>query len=59
MGQAMRSLANNRSIVIQKAGKGSCAFTWDREEYTAEAEKRLGDRYAYRDIDFKEKKLQE
>ena len=37
--QAMRALANDRSIVIKKADKGSCVVVWDRNDYIAEAEK--------------------
>ena len=55
----MRSLANDRSIVIKKADKRCCAVVWDREDYVAEAEKQLGDKNVYKDIDFKEKMLQE
>ena len=36
--QAMRALANDRSIVIKKADKGSCVVVWDRIDYIAEAE---------------------
>ena len=32
---------------------------WDREDYIAEAEKQLGDKNVYKDIDLKEKILQE
>ena len=28
--QAIRALANNRSIVIKKPDKGSCVVVWDR-----------------------------
>ena len=35
----MRALANDRSIVIKKADKGSCVDVWDRNDYIAEAEK--------------------
>ena len=42
--QAMRSLANDRSIVIRKAYKGSCVVVCDRENYGAETKKQLGDR---------------
>ena len=55
----MRSLANDRSIIIKKADKGCCVVVWDREDYTAEAKKQLGDKNVYKDIDFKEKILQE
>ena len=36
--QVMRALANDRSIVIKKADKGSCVVVWDRIDYIAEAE---------------------
>lgn len=39
--------------------KGFCVAVWDREDYTMEAEKQLKDRVVYKDIDFKEKILQE
>ena len=55
----MRLLDNDRSIVIKKADKGSCVVVWDREDYIAEAEKQLGDKNVYKDIDLKEKILQE
>ena len=41
--QAMRSLVNDRSVVIKKADKGSCVVVWGREDYIAEAERQLGD----------------
>ena len=37
----MRSLADDRSIVIKKADKGSCIVVWDRNDYLREAEKQL------------------
>ena len=55
----MRSLANDRSIVIKKADKRCCAVVWDREDYIAEAEKQLGDKNVYKFIDFTEKILHE
>lgn len=39
--------------------KGFCVAVWDREDYAMEAEKQLKDRVVYKDIDFKEKILQE
>ena len=48
----MRSLANDRSIVIKKADKGSCVVMWDRENYIAEAEKQFSDKNVYRDVNF-------
>ena len=53
--QAMRKLANDRSIVIKKVDKGSCVVVWDRSDYIAEAEKQLSDQNVYRDVDFKDK----
>ena len=37
----MRSLVNDKSVVIKKAEKGSFTILWDHEYYIAEAEKRL------------------
>ena len=57
--QAMRALANDRSIVIKKADKGSCVVVWDRNDCIAEAEKRLSDENIYKDVNFKDKIWQE
>ena len=57
--QAMRSLADDRSIVIKKADKGSSVAVWDRYDYIAEAEKQLKDQNVYKDVDFTEKILQD
>ena len=53
--QAMRSLADDRSIVIKKADKGSSVVVWDRYDYIAEAEKQLKDQNVYKEVDFNEK----
>ena len=37
----MRSLADDRSLVIKKADKGSCIVVWDRNDNLTEAEKQL------------------
>ena len=37
--KAMRSLADDRSLVIKKADKGSCVVVWGRNDYLTEAEK--------------------
>ena len=34
---AMRGLAEDRSIIIKPADKGSCVVVWDRADYLAEA----------------------
>ena len=36
---AMRSLADDRSIVIKKADKGSFIFVWDRNDYVGERQR--------------------
>ena len=53
----MRSLADDRSIVIKKADKGSCIFVWDRNDYVRETEKQLEDQNVYRKVAFKDKTL--
>ena len=55
----MLSLADDRSIVIKKADKGSSVVVWDRRDYIAEAEKQLKDQNVYKDVDFTEKILQD
>ena len=48
--QCMRSLANDRSIVIKKADKGSCVVAWDHEDYIAGASKQLNDESDYKSV---------
>ena len=50
--QAVRSLANDRNIVIKKADKGSCLVIWDRLDYIMEAEKQLSDKTICKDVTF-------
>ena len=57
--KAMRSLADDRSIVIKKADKGSSVVVWDRNDYVMEAEKQLSDANVYKDVSFNEKMLQD
>ena len=56
---AIRSLADDRSIIIKKADKGSCVVVWDRNDYIAEAEKQLGDRNIYQDVNFSDRILRD
>ena len=56
--KAVRALANGRSI-IKKADKGSCMVVWDRNDDIAVAEKQLSDENIYKDVNFKDKILQE
>ena len=39
----MRSLADDRNLVIKKVDKGSCVVVSDRNDYLIEAEKQLSD----------------
>ena len=48
--RAIRSLADDRSIVIKKADKGLSVMVWDRNDYVLEAEKQLSDPSVYRDV---------
>ena len=54
---AMRGLAEDRSIVIKPADKGSCVVVWDRTDYLLEAEKHLSDSSTYKEVKFGDKKL--
>ena len=53
----MRSLADDRSIVIKKADKGSCVAVRDRFDYVKEAEKQLADDKVYDEITYNKKVL--
>ena len=57
--KAIRSLADDRSIVKKKAGKRSDVVVWERIEYIKEAERQLGDKGVYQKVNFKEKLLRE
>ena len=47
---ALRSLADDRSIIIKKADKGSCIVIWGWNVYLMEAEKRLSDKKSYQEV---------
>ena len=55
----MPALADDRSIVIRKADKGSTVVVGDRNDYILEAEKLLSDANVYKDAFFNENNLQE
>ena len=56
--KAMRGLAEDKTIIIKPADKGSCIVVWDREDYLAEGEKQLSDKATYCDVNrFGEKEL--
>ena len=57
--KCLRSLANDRSIVIKKAEKGSCVVVWDREDNKNEASKQIHDESVYKSVKFKDKILQD
>ena len=57
--QAIRSLAEDRSIVIKNADKGSCVVVWDRLDYLSEAEKQLDDKKIYNEVSFNDKILRD
>ena len=52
---AMRSLANDRNIIIKPADKWSSIVVWDRLDYLAEAEKQLNDSKTYKENQWSEK----
>ena len=51
----MRSLQNDRSVVIKPADKGSAVVVWDRNDYLKEAERQLSDEKTYEEIRITEK----
>ena len=55
--KAIRSLADDRNIVIKKAQKDSCVIIWDRNDYITEAEKQLSEKILYKEVCFNEKNL--
>ena len=55
----MRALADDRSIVIKKADKGSTVVVRNRNDYILKAVKQLSDANVYKDISFNEKILQD
>ena len=52
--EALRGLADDRSIVIKQADKGSCVVVWYRDDYIKEANKQLEYKTIYKEINFKE-----
>ena len=51
--KTIRSLADDRSIVIKKADKGFAVVVWEQNAYTKEDEKQLGDKSVYQKVNFK------
>ena len=52
--KALRHLANDRSIVIKVANKGSSVVVWDKDDYLQEASRQLQDTNIYKDVKFNE-----
>ena len=57
--KTIRSLADDRSIAIKKADKGSAVVVWDRVDYIKEAQKQLKDENVYKKVNFKDQQLSE
>ena len=55
--RAIRTLVDDRSIVIKKADKGSCRVVWDRADDLKEVEKELSDNNVYHKVQFKKQML--
>ena len=52
-------MANDKSIVIKKADKGSSIIIWNRLDYLKEVNKQLSNKNVYKEVEFKEKMLTE
>ena len=50
--KALRNLADDRSILIKGAGKGSSVVVWDRDDYLQEASRQLRDTNIYKDVKY-------
>ena len=50
--KAVRSLADNRSIVIKKTDKCACVVVWGRCDYIKATEKQLGASAVYEEISY-------
>ena len=51
--KGIRSLADDRGIVIKKADEGSAVVVSERNDYIKEAEKQLGEKSVYQKLNFK------
>ena len=54
---ALRGLADDRSIAIKRADKDPCVVVWCRDNYIKEAENQLRDNTVYKDVYFEETML--
>ena len=46
----MRNLAEDQSMIIKPADKGSFVVIWDQKDYLAESYSQLSDHYTHTDI---------
>ena len=53
----MRSLQNDRSVIIKPADKGSSVVVWDRLGYFKKAQQQLSDSSIYKEVKVTEKDL--
>ena len=51
----MRSLENDRNVLIKPVDQGSSIVVWDRLDYLPEAEKQLSDSNTYKEVKLSEK----
>ena len=51
----MRSLENDKNVLIKPADQGSSIVVWDRLDYLAKAEKQLSDSNTYKEVKLSEK----
>ena len=54
---AMRGLADDRSIVIKPANKGSYEIVWDRADFLGKAENHLSVSSTYKEVKVREEEL--
>ena len=57
--KAMRSLPDDKQVVMKKADKSSCVVVWDGDDYLLEAERQLKDEEIYRSVTFNEKLIED
>ena len=55
----MRSLPDDKQVVMKKADKSSCVVVLDRDDYLLEAERQLKDEEIYRSVTFNEKLIED
>ena len=55
--KAVRTLADDRNIVIKKADKGSCVAICNRNDYITETESQLKSEQVYQKVSFKQDML--